>query len=189
MRGPWAAGAAIVVNLTLGVLPAVAQEASPSPGGSVAVTGAILAMCDVDGGAVATVDRVRQWRGWTVTCRERMSDPRVSGTSEHDSSRDCWYPLAIGDADDTSPIGCVVWSDFVLTGPDGTWEGIDRGFITADGESDTTRVATGTGAYAGWTYVSQADDDQISGFIYEGPPPPWAPFPPAATASPSPPSG
>jgi hypothetical protein len=169
MRRLWAAAAAIVVCLALGGAPAVAEEASALPGEPVAVTGMILGMCDVDAGTDTTVDSVKQWRGWTVTCRESMSDPRVSGLSQHDYNRDCRYPLAAGGADDA-------------------WEGADRGFITADGERDTYRVATGTGAYAGWTYVSHADDN-VSGIIYEGPPPPWAPLPSTPAASPSPPIG
>ncbi len=137
------------------------------------MTGTILGMCDVDAGTDTTVGGVREWRDWTVTCRESMSDPRVSGLSEHHYNRDCRYSIAPGDTDDVSPIGCVTWSDFVVTGPDGTWVGADRGFVTADGEIDTYRVATGTGAYAGWTYVSHADESHVSGIIYEGQPPPW----------------
>ena len=188
MRRLWAAAAAAFVSLALGALPAVAEEASASPGESVAVTGTILGMCEAQAGTDTIVDGVRQWRGWTVTCRESMSDPRVSGLSEHEYSRDCRYSLAAGDADDASPIGCVVWSEFVVNGPDGTWEGADRGFITADGERDAYRVAAGTGAYAGWTYVSHADDSDVSGMIYQGPPPPWAPLPSTPSASPAPPS-
>ena len=186
MRRLWASAAAIVVCLAVGGLPALAEEASALPGDAVAVTGMILGMCEVEAGTETTVDGVRQWRGWTVACRESMSDPRVSGLSVHHDSRDCRYSLAAGDADDASPIGCVVWSDFVVTGPDGTWEGADRGFITADGQRDTYRVATGTGAYAGWTYVSHADDSDVNGIIYEGSPPPWAPLPSTPSASPPP---
>ena len=188
MRRLWAAAAAMVACLALGWFPAEAQEASALPGESVEVTGTILGMCDVDAGTDTTVGSVREWRGGTVTCRESMSDPRVSGLSEHHYNRDCRYSLAPGDTDDVSPIGCVTWSDFVVTGPDGTWVGADRGFVTADGETDTYRVATGSGAYAGWTYVSHADESHVSGIIYEGPPPPWTPLPSTPSASPAPPS-
>lgn len=187
MRRSWALCATTMVCLTLGGSSAVAEEASPSHDEPVAVTGSILGMCEVETGTETTVGSLGQWRGWTVTCPERMSDPRVSGLSEHDYNRDCRYSIAASDADDGSPIGCLVWSDFVLTGPDGTWEGADRGFITADGDRDTYRVATGTGAYAGWTYVSHADDSDVSGMIYAGPPP-WATLPSMPSASPSPPS-
>jgi hypothetical protein len=181
-------GATVLMCLALGGVSAVAEEATASQDEPVAVTGLILGMCEVETGTETAADGLRRWRGWTVTCPESMSDPRVSGLSEHDYSRDCRYSSAGGDADDASPIGCVIWSEFVLTGPDGTWDGADRGFITADGERDTYRVATGTGAYAGWTYVSHTDDSNVSGLIYEGPPPPWAPLPSTPSASPPPPS-
>jgi hypothetical protein len=185
VRRPWTAAAAIIVCLELGALPAVAQDASAPPGGSVAVTGTILGMCEVEAGTEALVDGAREWRGWTVTCRESMSDPRVSGSNQHRYNRDCRYPLAAGDADDASPVICIIWSDFVVSGPDGTWEGADRGLVTPDGESDTYRVATGTGAYDGWTYVSHADEGDVSGIIYKGPPPaPWGPLASAPPASP-----
>jgi hypothetical protein len=188
MRRPWIAAVAMIVCLDLSSSPALAEEASAAPDGSAAVTGTILGMCEVEAGTDAVVDGVRQWRGWTVTCQERTSDPRVSGSNEHVYNRDCRYPLAAGDADDPSPVVCISWSDFVLSGPEGTWEGADRGLVTPDGESDTYRVATGTGAYAGWTYVSHADEGDVSGIIYEGPPPAWGPPASAAPASP-PPSG
>jgi hypothetical protein len=188
MRRLWAASAAVVVSFCLGGLPTVAEEASALPGGSVAVTGSILGMCDVDAGTDATVGGVREWRDWTVTCRESMTDPRVSGLNQHHYNRDCRYSQAPGDTDDVSPIGCVSWSDFMVTGPDGTWVGADRGFVTADGEIDAYRVATGTGAYAGWAYVSHADEGHVSGIIYEGQPPPWPSAPTPAAASPTPPS-
>src|SRR5664279_3805452 len=158
----------MVVCLVLGGLPTVAEEASALPGESVAVTGSIFGMCDVDAGTDTIVDSVREWRGWTVTCLESMSDPRVSGTMQHHYNRDCRYSLAPGDTGDVSPIRCGTWSDFVLTAPDGTWSGADRGFVSADGEIDTYRVATGSGAYAGWTYVSHADESHVSGIIYRG---------------------
>ena len=145
MRRLWAAAAAMVVSLCLGGLPTIAQDSSALPGEAVAVTGSILGMCDVDAGTDTTVGGVREWRDWTVTCRESLSDPRVSGLNRHHYNRDCRYSHAPGDTDDVSPIGCVSWSDFVVTGPDGTWVGADRGFVTADGEIDTYRVATGNG--------------------------------------------
>ncbi len=187
MRGRWASAAAMVACLMLGGSLTVAEEASSSPGESVTVTGSILGMCDVDAGTDTSVGGVREWRDWTVTCREVMSDPRVSGLSRHHFDRDCRYALTPGDTDDRSPIGCVTWSEFVLTGPDGTWAGVDHGFVTADGESDTYRVAAGDGAYAGWTYVSHADESHVSGMIYEGQPPPWPALPPPPTVSPTPP--
>jgi hypothetical protein len=184
VRRRWTAAAAMIVCLLVSASPALAQDASPSRPGSVAVTGTILGMCEVQAGTDTVVDGAREWRGWTVTCRESMSDPRVSGPNVHRYDRDCRYPLAAGDADDASPVVCITWSDFVVSGPDGTWEGADRGLVTPDGESDTYRVATGTGAYAGWTYVSHADEGDVSGIIYEGPPPPWGPLPGAPLASP-----
>jgi len=189
MRRLRAATSATVVCLVLAGMPTFAQGASAQPGETVAVSGSIVGICDVDPGTDTTLDRVRQWRGWTVTCLEKMSDPRVSGLNQHHYNRDCRYALAPGGTDDVSPIGCVEWSDFVVTGPDGTWVGTDRGFVSADGEIDTDRFATGTGIYAGWTYVSHADESQISGMIYEGQLPPWTPLPSPPTASPTPPGG
>jgi hypothetical protein len=189
IRGRWAVVTAtiLVACVAVGAAPTAGEDASAPPAGSVAVAGSILGICDVDAGTDTTVDGVREWRGWTVTCRETMSDPRVSGLNQHRYSRDCRYSLTPGDTDDVSPIGCVTWSDFVLTGADGTWVGNDRGFVTADGEVDTFRVATGRGAYDGWTYVSAADESHISGVLYQGPPPLWTP--PASPTIPSPPPG
>ena len=184
MRRLGAAVSAMVVCLVLGGLPTVAEEASAPPGESVAVTGSIIGMCDVDAGTDTIVGSVREWRGWTVTCLESMSDPRVSGLVQHHYNRDCRYSLAPGDTDDVSPTGCVTWSDFVLTAPDGTWSGADHGFVSADGEIDTYRVATGTGGYAGWTYVSHADESHVTGIIYRGQAPPWTPLPSSPSSSP-----
>ena len=104
-------------------------------------------------------------RGMEAACVFTMSDPRASGSFTFTGAFDCYFNAG------TQGWSCVGWTDGVLTGPDGTWEGGSIGV-----ENAYVGFFTGTGAYEGLTFaaLSSGLDDTIEGVIYEGPPPPWA---------------
>ena len=113
------------------------------------------------------------------SCTVAMSDPRVSGTMVNDLQEVCFSEA--GGA-------CMFHISGELTGPDGTWVG------TGGSIHDATRTALpswamleGTGAYEGWSFVFYAADQldptaEVSGIVYEGPPPPWGDSLPLAPA-------
>jgi hypothetical protein len=103
-------------------------------------------------------------------CTVTMSDPRVSGVMDADLQEVCFEDLNHA---------CLFHITSVLTGPDGTWVG------TAGSIHDASLTAlpawatlVGTGAYEGWTFTFHASNQldasaEVSGIVYEGPPPPW----------------
>ena len=185
MRRMWAAGAAIVVCLALGGVPAVAQ----SPSAPIAQAGPALVTGTQTCGFVATADATqvriegvrRDQAG--LECVSKVSDPRVSGPVKGTWNLAAWE----GDAD------AIYWGDMVITGPDGTWEGsftgVDAYGLVKSGLGNVGLMQTleGTGAYTGWTYIAHLAFDYstmtVDGVIYQGPPPPWERLP---VASPSP---
>jgi hypothetical protein len=124
MRRMLAAGAAIVMCLALGGLPALAQEEATAdeattadvapfhavPDGSVVVEG--TASCEISlGGEVSTEGE----EAFLVVCTLDTSDPRVSGTERQDH-----YRLLAGRIGD----GAVwVLDEALLTNDEGTWRG------------------------------------------------------------------
>jgi hypothetical protein len=112
-------------------------------------------------------------------CTVTMTDPRVSGFMDSDLQEVCFK-----DASDA----CLFHIASVLTGPDGTWVGtagsIHDASLTA---LPTWTTLVGTGAYEGWTFIFHASNQmdssaEVSGIVYEGPPPPWGDALPLAPA-------
>ena len=158
MRRMWAAGAAIVMCLALGVMPALAQSASPATDGPVRVTATQVCDWTMTGGVQ------------TGTCTYTASDPRVTGEVN------LTIAGAVGGPGGDDYLQTF---DAVLKGPDGTWTG--RYWVVFDWPANlayATSVLTGDGAYEGWTYVAATQDkvpdgnaDNV-GVLYQGPPPP-----------------
>jgi len=160
MRRMWAAGAAIVMCLAFGVLPALAQEEPTAdeattaevapfhavPEGSVVVWG--TASCAISlGGGDSTDGAV----GWLVVCTLDMSDPRVSGTERHDRFRILAGRIGAG----------VVWvaEDAHLTNDEGSWRGSAQAAEDRAGTPVGEAHYVGEGAYEGleFHYYFSAD--------------------------------
>ena len=187
MRGMWAAGAAMVMCLAFGGLPAAGQGESPSPEPTAVYDASTAVNIHIeeaecvtgDQGATTYANGVKQLRGWTRHCRYDGADPRLSGWSDIVLNADCY---AAGS-------DCVRWGTERIPGPDGDWVGsyLGVGFTgDAGGARGNMVVLEGTGAYEGWTivwYVDMAGGEEwvIDGLIYQGPPPPVPPLPSPAT--------
>jgi hypothetical protein len=131
---------------------------TPGPSGVPAVVTGTKGSCEGWGwGAITSAVSGR------IPCREKMDDPRVSGRLADPTEGTCERGM-VG--------GCVSAGGIRIIGTDGTWDG-SQVRLMVDDHPRELRVATGTGAYAGWVYVSHADRDGVRGLIYQGPPPPW----------------
>jgi hypothetical protein len=116
------------------------------------------------------VNGVRQMRDGGRHCRYDTADPRFSGWSDIVANSDCYL------ADHSR---CIRWGTERIPGPDGDWAGSFLGGQLGGGIRFNFEVLEGSGAYAGWTYVSYmnmaalgGEEWVIDGFIYQGPPPP-----------------
>jgi hypothetical protein len=179
MRRIMAMGAAILACVLLGGLTATAQ--SPAPGAEwVAVTGTATCSLEVAGSRSGTPPPY-VLSGQVVACANTASDPRVTGTSTFVLDARTWAsPGHIG----------VGWGDYALQGPEGTWTGRHYIVYEASGVAHALTVASGGGAYDGWTYatsttVSAVGTLDIVGVIYPGAPPPDFPVTPFPMPSPS----
>ncbi len=172
MRRLWAALAAIVMYLALGVPPALAQDAVEEvPAGVTFVTGTEGCHEPTPG-----IWHKTAWggyeRGDAHWCEVTMSDPRVSGSWFNAYNVDCYGVEA------EPAFFCVLRGTRVLDGPDGgwdcTWTGTD--FPAEHDGLLMTGLCPGTGGYEGLTYVFQfstpaiVGGGTIRGAIYEGPP-------------------
>jgi hypothetical protein len=178
----WAAGAAVLVCLVLGGVPALGQEAS-LPGGSSPTASAALtpgpvawvtgtATCPVlDLGDFSTdSEGVGHWRGGTVRCITSTDDARVSGTHTSTSwQADWWGDIALGSGQ------LVQWATVRLENEGGAWEGRLTGVASVPDVGDIIEIwYTGTGGYAGLSYFEQwtkADPWTLQGLIFPGEPP------------------
>jgi len=96
MRRLWAATAAVLVCLAVGVMPALAQE-SPEPSSSLPLPMVTTGNADctvLDRGTRGTSDGLVQGaegaRDEILDCVLTMSDPRVSGTARVTFNDDCF---------------------------------------------------------------------------------------------------
>jgi hypothetical protein len=160
MRWLWAAGAAIVTCLALGMLPALAQEEATveatvevvpfhaAPDGSVVVWGTASCEISMSGG-----DSTDGAEGWFVVCTLDMSDPRVSGIERQDR-----FHLLVG------RIGAgAVWAgeEAQLTNDQGTWRGSVLGVEGRDTLPSGEAHYVGEGGYEGLVfhyYFSTSED-------------------------------
>jgi hypothetical protein len=121
-----------------------------------------------DFGLVSTdADGVQHWRGMISDVVE-MNDPRVSGTDVGELNMDAWGSPSDGAA--------IQEGSARLTNDEGSWEGTYTGVY--DSVHGDTFVAwhTGSGAYAGLTYLflgpgTSGDTIKLRGLIYPGTPP------------------
>jgi S-formylglutathione hydrolase FrmB len=161
MRKVWAATAVVLCVSLVGSSSTLAQ------GVATAVTG--TQACEmVAEGETSSLGSALQSLDARLACTDTMSDPRVSGTA---SNRFSWRQY--GDH-------VVTWGVHELSGPEGGWVGPYFGRSNAEDPSTGSvlhAVLTGSGAYAGWTYVLDATTGAggtvLEGLIYEGPPPTW----------------
>ena len=165
MRKLWAAGAAMLVCLALGGLPAVGQdEAEPSTSPAVSLAPAAMEAAVVTGTEICGVSE----------CQELLSDPRVNGRGYVRMQFDCHVEPA---GSPTRP-GCVLYGTFTIRGPDGAWQGPWSGLWDPSLEKVSLLVhLEGTGAYEGWAFVAHYLDTgygsaDVNGVIFEGSPPP-----------------
>ena len=184
MRRLWVAGAAMVVCLTLGGVPALAQEASQEPStsdGNVWYTGTMH--CDLVADGTKTYEAGSDhYRGGTYSCSRSMSDLRMTGSVTFLHNYDC-FSLS-------TPMprhgGCVGWGNLEWPGSDG-WTGPYTILEDASGQQVAQFQGDGSGANAGWTYIESAtfsDADltmQVEGLLYQGPRPPAGEAPAAAS--------
>lgn len=183
MRKLWAAGAAMLVCLALGAMPALALESSePSFELPLPLVATGNGDCTVlDRGTRGTSDglvlRAEGARDEILDCVLTMSDPRVSGSARVTFNDDCFE----------RPEGweCIFRGDMLLEGPDGEWVCTNSGTGDPTGQSDglVLHVCAGTGGYDGLTLMIQqtltfsgtadfGDGTSLHGVLYEGPPPP-----------------
>ncbi len=126
---------------------------APTPAGSVAAPSPSVARVDVTGtetctqldpGVATMVGSVRQIRGEKLQCRDEMSDPRVSGTTD------------VFNIDyDQQPDGSAVawWPSFAYRNGAGSWVALSgRTSVSAAGLHDISGVLQGTGGFVGLEY-------------------------------------
>ena len=111
-------------------------------------------------------DAVQRLRGAQAVCDVRFDNPRVSGTARTDIDYDC-----------QAEAGCVTWGQQEIVGPDGGWSGSFEGLIDPAFTERTVAVLSGTGSYAGMTFVVMAvapldEAPSVVGLVYEGGAPP-----------------
>lgn len=117
--------------------PAASPTLAPLPA---SVTGTEI--CGGNPGTETTVGGVKQTRGITKRCVERMSDPRVSGESTRSYSTDVY-------ADGSE----YWWGTAELSNDGGAWRGIWTGTYKAGAEGvDIVAVWTGISGYDGLQY-------------------------------------
>jgi len=193
LRKLWAAGAAIVVCLTLGGLPALAQEgeptqrpeASPSSPPAPRIVGPFTIVSGTEefgvGDFESSVDAagVTKARHVPVTCLDVMNDPRVSGTATDDWNFDFFG---------VPPTAGLDWGTRRLVNDGGAWEGVILGAAFGGGHEELTFWLVGSGGYEGLSYYMQFDGTvpasmvyPVEGIIYEG----ALPMPPFETPVPA----
>ena len=178
MRKMWTTGAAIVMCLALGGLPALAQEASPTggapttaspaatPGPVTVVEGA--ASCSADLDWTTDPDGTQHVRDGTFICTVTTDDPRVGGTETASWNIDLW-------GSPESTFSLVQWGTSRLENAGGAWQGWGSGVASQPGYGDIIAFwYAGTGDYAGLSYLEQwtgSDPWAIQGLIFPGDPP------------------
>ena len=128
-----------------GVVPGAATDL---PGESTPVTGTSVCWLKTSGifqltsAPYSLTDQV-------LTCSEVASDPRVTGTMTMVINIEGWSEgIKLED-----PANSLLRTDYMLVGPDGTWNGHGYGFYEADGTAHVVHIASGSGAYEGLTYT------------------------------------
>jgi hypothetical protein len=187
----WAAGAAIVVCLALGGVPAAAQEASSSPAPSAApvvgpavVSGTVTYVVQESAGTSTEVEGVDQQLGLVFRNVWDVDDARLDGDVTYNGN---WYsaPLQV----DSTPVRMQIESStYELTNPGGGWLGTATACCAVGPVGIDTVVLTGVGGYEGLTAYLVLDWTKwpplIHGVIFPGPMPPTPS--PAPAASPLP---
>lgn len=157
---------------TLSLLAIAAAPALGQADSDAWVTGTLS--CGMAGEATVEAGVTQELDLYPARCFAQLSDPRVSGDWWSDVQQ-AWF-WETGDH-------AMAFGTTEITGPDGTWVGTTTHI--ADYTSDDAWTAPawgvfeGVGAYEGWTFVvsspNQLDPQaEVSGIVYQGPPPPWA---------------
>jgi hypothetical protein len=181
MRKILAAGAAFLVCVLPAGLTATAQSQSPAPPDEWAAVTATATCSLKTAGTRPGTPPPYVLSGQVVECVTTASDPRVTGSSTFVLYASSWAgPGHTG----------VAWGEYMVQGPDGTWTGRHSIVYDATGVAHALTVASGDGAYDGWTYatsttVSVTGTLDIVGVIYPGAPPPGFPVSPFPTPAPS----
>jgi hypothetical protein len=177
----------MVVCLSLGAMPALAQEESPPP----FYEGVFVEA--VPGGGNVDIRGYDRWledgliyaRATGIEGAGSYSDPRLNGTWRTAEYHDACFTTT---GEVYGPSNCIFWSQPVVTDDDGTWSGHET---CLDIVQNTVRrcmgIYEGGGAYEGLSYIETYEWNQdtgqttdLHGIIYEGPPPPWeVPSPPS----------
>ena len=147
MRRLSAAGAAIVLCLLPGAVPAVAQDLE---------------------GATVTVAQDCDFNTSPIVCSWTASDPRLTGTLTHDEAG------GIGDPEpEPENAAGLSWLDGTLEGTEGDWT--VRVFLGWTDPMSLFTVLSGNGANEGWHYIAWSVDENIpdglvewTGMLYEG---------------------
>lgn len=140
-RGSVAAVAAclLLIATTAGI------HAADDPLAPAAVSGSIQCQVTVFGSAPTGSPPPYGIVDQQFSCTHQMSDPRVSGASVDTLTVLAWLP--------TEAKNGIGWHRSVLTGPDGTWEGVGFTLYDDAGDQHLTTYYAGTGAYEGLIYA------------------------------------
>jgi hypothetical protein len=165
----WITSGALILALT--AIPSVVTAAQTTDidvmsGGSATWVTFIDQSCSVQEAVPSDDGTIQRMRGTRAVCDVRFDDPRVSGTVTTDVNYDC-QPEA----------GCVTWGQQGIVGADGGWSGSFEGLIDPAFTERSVAVLSGTGSYAGMTFVVMAvapldGSPNVVGLIYAGGAPP-----------------
>ncbi len=160
-----------IPTVTPTVIPTeAASPTSVTYGGATVVTG--IEKCDLKEGTTETAaDGTLHARGWTLTCDDSSTDPRVSGAATYVWNYDFWgSPRSFAH---------VQWGTGRIVNSDGAWDGTYTGSFTAETGDLILFWFKGTGAYAGLSYgmwaitpLSEAGlTYPVHGIVFPGSPP------------------
>ncbi len=167
LRAAWAA---ILISLTLGGMPAVAQDEVVVPGGAIAVTGTASAI-PAGAGSSEEIDGVQHALGVTYQAVFDASDPRASGrgTMTMDASV---YPNADPSAERGPELS---WGTIRFENDEGAWDGGWAAFGLGTAASGVSEFwFTGEGAFEGHTLALRGisdlviDEDGVMSFDFDG---------------------
>ncbi len=155
MRTMRAAGAAVLLTLALSGTPVTAQSSSTPASPTWAAVTSTGTCAPSSGGTQQLASAPYTVSGAVFACTDTASDARVSGPSTMTFNMQTSDPL--GSTTDWNVVyNGIMWSDYVIDGPDGTWTGRGYGVYDNDGVLHIVANLAGDGAYDGLTYSYSA---------------------------------